>query len=302
MKILFLGSSKFSKIVLEKLLEGGQSIAAVITQPDSPSGRGYKLKPTIVKEYALSRGLEVFCYDKVKSHIDEIKKIDYDVAVVASFSQILPQEFLDIKLTLNVHPSMLPQYRGPSPIQSAILNGDKISGVTIMKVAKALDSGDIVLQEEINIEGQYYNELEEKMAALGGELLLKAISQIEKGEIKFTAQENDKATYTRKFVSEDGKLDFNESVSALLSKIRALSETVGCFLYIQDMKIKILKAQLYEGGVPQRMIANDKKHFAVGSKDGALEIVSCISPSGKTMKGSDFLNGHCEILNKEVKC
>lgn len=302
MKILFLGSSKFSKIVLEKLLEGGQSIAAVITQPDSPSGRGYKLKPTIVKEYALSKNLEVLCYDKVKNHLEEIKKLDYDIAVVASFSQILPQEFLDIKLTLNVHPSLLPKYRGASPIQSAILNGDKVSGVTIMKVVRQLDSGDIVAQDKIDIEGQYYSELEEKMAALGGELLLKAISQIENGKAEFVAQDNDEATYTKKFTSEDGKLDFNKSACSLLNKIRALGETVGCFLCVQDMKIKILKAALYTGQVPQGMIASDKKHFVVGCKEGALEIMLCVAPSGKKMTGSDFLNGHREILNKEVKC
>ena len=302
MKILFLGSSKFSKIVLEKLLEGGQNVVALITQPDSPSGRGYKLKPTIVKEYALSKNLEVLCYDKVKNHLEEIKKIDYDIAVVASFSQILPQEFLDIKLTLNVHPSLLPKYRGASPIQSAILNGDKVSGVTIMKVVRQLDSGDIVAQDKIDIEGQYYSELEEKMAALGGELLLKAISQIENGKAEFVAQDNDKATYTKKFTSEDGKLDFNKSACSLLNKIRALGETVGCFLCVQDMKIKILKAALYTGQVSQGMIASDKKHFVVGCKEGAIEIMLCVAPSGKRMNGSDFLNGHREILNKEVKC
>ena len=140
------------------------------------------MTPTIVKEFALEKGIRVECYDRVKNHIEKIKNIDYDLAVVASFSQILPQEFLDIKLALNVHPSLLPKYRGPSPIQSAILNGDKTSGVTIMKVVKALDSGDIVKQQTYDIAELYYFEAEERLATLGGELLLEAIDDLEREE------------------------------------------------------------------------------------------------------------------------
>ena len=148
MKILFLGSSNFSKIVLERMLEEKLNVVGVITQPDKPSGRGHKLKPTEVKTFAFDKGIKVYTFDKIKNHIDEISKIDYDLAVVASFGQILPQTFLDLRLTINVHPSLLPKYRGATPIQSSILNGDKITGVTIMKVAKEVDSGDIILQKD----------------------------------------------------------------------------------------------------------------------------------------------------------
>ena len=146
MKILFLGSSRFSLIVLQKMLEEGIDVGTVITQPDRPSGRGHKLTPTEVKTFALERGIEVKTFDKLRLHMEEVKTIDYDLSVVASFGQILPNEFLEHRLCINVHPSLLPKYRGASPIQSAILNGDKQSGVTIMKVAQEVDAGDIILQ------------------------------------------------------------------------------------------------------------------------------------------------------------
>ena len=124
MKVLFLGSSHFSKVVLEKMLEKGVNVVGVITQPDKPSGRGYKMSETEVKKYAKTIGINVYTFDKVRNHIEEIKAIDYDVALVASFGQILPEEFLNHRLTLNVHPSLLPKYRGATPLQTALLNGE----------------------------------------------------------------------------------------------------------------------------------------------------------------------------------
>ena len=303
MKILFLGSSKFSVTVLKKILDAGVNVSCVITQPDCKSGRGYKLTPTVVKKFAIENDLNVRCYDKIKNHIEEIKMIDYDVAVVASFSQILPQEFLDIKFSINVHPSLLPKYRGPSPIQTAILNGDTKSGVTIMKLVRELDAGDIILQKETLIGEEYYLELEEKLANIGGELLLQVFDQIETHSLKFTKQDNDKASYTKKFSSLDGDIDFSFSGNEIINKIRALSETVGCFIKIGNLKLKILRAQYVKDiEYKAKTILNNKKRFLIGCKDGAIEIISCISPSGKTMNGKDFLNGHCEILNKEVSC
>ena len=303
MKILFLGSSRFSQIVLQKLIDHNQNIVFVITQPDSPKGRGYKMTPTIVKEFALEKGIRVECYDRVKNHIEEIKNIDYDLAVVASFSQILPQEFLDIKLALNVHPSLLPKYRGPSPIQSAILNGDKTSGVTIMKVVKALDSGDIVKQQTYDIAELYYLDAEERLATLGGELLLEAIDDLEKNQIKFVKQNDEEATYTRKFTSEDGKLNFNASAKEVVSRIRALSENVGCFIEVENMKIKVLKAETVSlDNIKPCQIADRRKQFLIGCQDGAVEIKTCVAPSGKTMSGRDFLNGQMKILGKDVLC
>lgn len=302
MKILFLGSSRFSKIVLQKLFSNKVDISAVITQPDRPSGRGHKLTPTEVKQFALANNIEVYTFYKVRLHMEEIKKIDYDVAVVASFGQILPQEFLDYKLAINVHPSLLPKYRGATPIQSAILNGDKVTGVTIMKVAKEVDAGDIILQREFALNGEYYLELEEKLATLGGEMTIEVLKSIEDGSVKFLPQDNSKAVLVSKINKEDGKLDFSQSAKQIVNRVRALAEEVGCFLMLEDKIIKVYKAcdvsEKYS--VEQNRIMQNKKNFVIGCNGGAVEILSCQSPSGKMVSGRDYINGHNDILGQTV--
>ena len=302
MKILFLGSSRFSKIVLQKLFSNKVDISAVITQPDRSSGRGHKLTPTEVKQFALAKNIEVYTFDKVRLHMEEIKKIDYDVAVVASFGQILPQEFLDYKLAINVHPSLLPKYRGATPIQSAILNGDKVTGVTIMKVAKEVDAGDIILQREFALNGEYYLELEEKLATLGGEMTIEVLKSIEDGSVKFLPQDNSKAVLVSKINKEDGKLDFSQSAKQIVNRVRALAEEVGCFLMLEDKIIKVYKAcdvsEKYS--VEQNRIMQNKKNFVIGCNGGAVEILSCQSPSGKMVSGRDYINGHNDILGQTV--
>lgn len=303
MKVLFLGSSTFSKIVLNKMYENGVDIKAVITQPDRPASRGHKLQPTEVKKYAIEKGIDVYTFDKVRNHIEEIEKIDYDLAVVASFGQILPQSFLDLKLTINVHPSLLPKYRGATPIQSAILNGDKETGVTIMKVAKEVDSGDIILQQKFEINEEYYLELEDKLASIGGEMVCKVIDGLEKNNITFTPQNHSKAILVSKLTKDDAILDFNCKKETIINKVRALSECVGCFINIGDIKIKIGKVKDATDlgfNVSPCEILNYKKAFIIGCEDGAVEIVSCQAPSGKMIGGRDYINGHSDVLGKKV--
>ena len=302
MKVLFLGSSHFSKVVLEKMLEKGVNVVGVITQPDKPSGRGYKMSETEVKKYAKTIGINVYTFDKVRNHIEEIKAIDYDVALVASFGQILPEEFLNHRLTLNVHPSLLPKYRGATPLQTALLNGDKVTGVTIMKVAKEVDSGDILLQREFEIKDEYYLELEEKLALLGGEMASEALILVESGKAIFTPQDNSKATFVKKISKEDGKLDFNNPCEQIINKIRALSEEVGCYVELEGGFLKIGRARKVESfDVEPCQILNYKKAFIIGAKDGSIEILTCQAPSGKMIAGRDYLNGHNDILGKFVK-
>lgn len=300
MKILFLGSSRFSAIVLEKMVSQGVNVSAIITQPDRPSGRGHKLTPTEVKVMAEKEGIPCFTFDRLRNYQEEVEKIDYDVSVVASYGQILPNWFLDHKLCINVHPSLLPKYRGASPLQSAILNGDKMTGVTIMKVAPAVDSGDIIMQEEYEMQGEYYSQLEEKLACLGGEMVKKVLGQIEDGTVTFTEQQHDKATFVAKFEKKDGKLDFSLSAKELENKVRALSETVGTFVQLGEEQIKVVQAVAVRDDCLQGQIAINKKRFIIGAKDGALEILQCKAPSGKTVRGQDYLNGHNEILGAKV--
>ena len=303
MKILFLGSSKFSRIILQKLIDSNIKISGVITQPDKPSGRGYKMTPTEVKKCALENSLKVYTFDKLRLHLDEVKNIDYDLAVVASYGQILPDEFLNHRLTINVHPSLLPKYRGAAPIQSAILNGDKVTGVTIMKVAKEVDAGDIILQEEYPLNDEYKNQLEENLANLGGVLLIKAIKQIEEGSVTFTPQDDNQATKVAKINKEDGRLDFSKSAGEIINRVRALAEDVGCYIVLEDRIIKIgtvKDASDQFQNIEQNKIFASKKNFIIGCKRGAVEILTCQSPSGKMVNGRDYLNGHREIIGKSV--
>lgn len=303
MKILFLGSSRFSLIVLQKMLEEGIDVCTVITQPDRPSGRGHKLTPTEVKTFALERGIEVKTFDKLRLHMDEVKAIDFDLSVVASFGQILPNEFLEHRLCINVHPSLLPKYRGASPIQSAILNGDKQSGVSIMKVAQEVDAGDIILQKQVAVENEYYLQLEDKLAKLGGEMVAEVVKNYQKGQITFTPQQHEKAVKVGKFSKEDGLLDFSLKADELVCKVRALSEEVGTYVVLNQLNIKVEKLENVsdEFQVEQGKVLNNKKHFVIGCKNGAVEIVSCKAPSGKSVSGRDFLNGHNDLLGKRVE-
>ena len=302
MKVLFLGSSHFSKVVLEKMIEKGNMISCVITQPDKPSGRGHKMTQTEVKRYAIEKGLPVLTFDKIRLHIDEIKKIDFDISVVASFGQILPDEFLGLKLCINVHPSLLPKYRGASPIQTAILNGDNVTGVTIMKVAKEVDAGDIIIQKEFSLSGEYFHEAEEKLAILGGEMVSDVVKDYEKGKITFTKQDGERATFTQKFSKEDGLLDFSMSAQDIVNKVRAISQEVGTYFGICGTAIKVEKVADVSGEfeTEQGMILNNKKRFIIGAQNGAVEILVCKAPSGKSVSGRDFLNGHNEFLSKSV--
>lgn len=305
MKVLFLGSSHFSKIVLESMINNGVNICGIITQPDRPSGRGHKLTPTEVKVFAEEKGIEVFTFEKIRLAMDEVKKIDFDISVVASFGQILPQEFLDHQPCINVHPSLLPLYRGASPIQSAILNGDKITGVTIMKVAMEVDAGDIISQQQVDIANETYHELEEKLALLGGEMAGDVVKDYENGTVKFIPQQHEKATFTQKFNKSDCRIDFGQSAEKIANQVRALGEEYGCYFVIDGQTFKTSKVKNVsdEFSVKPYEILGNRKRFVIGCEGGAIEILLLTPPSGKTVAGRDYLNGHNEILTKKVeKC
>lgn len=300
MKVLFLGSSQFSAVVLKKMLDHGINIVGLITQPDRPCGRGHKLTPNNAKVIAQANNIPCYCYDKMRNYQEEIEKIDYDVSVVASFGQILPQWFLDYKLCINVHPSLLPKYRGASPIQNAILQGDEKTGVTIMKVAMEVDSGDIISQKEVVLNGEYYLELEHMLALVGGDMVKEVLDSIENKTIAFIPQDHSKAVHVQKFEKQDGFLDFSQNAISLENRVRALSETVGCYFLINGEPLKVVKAAAINEKYEQGIIAENKKRFVVGTVDGGLEIEMCKAPSGKTISGKDYLNGHNEILGAKV--
>ena len=293
MKILFLGSPLFSKIVLERLILSSHEVVGVVTQPDRPSGRGHKLLPTEIKKFAVERGLPVYQFEKISQNMDAIREIEYDYALTASFGQILPQAFLDYRPCLNVHPSMLPKYRGATPIQTALLNGDTSTGVTIMRTVKAMDAGDIAMQEEAEIyPDDNYETLMVRLAKQGAEMAVKVFDLVESGRAKFIPQDDEKATCVKMISKEDGYLDFNQTAETLVNRVRALASNPGCYFYLGEDKIKVGSAKAAEFALKPFEIAKIKKRFVIGCADGAFEILSCQAPGGKMLRAIDFLNGY----------
>ena len=301
MKILFFGTPLFAEIVLKKLLEKHE-VVGIVCQPDKPANRGKTMQSPNIVNIAKSLNISVYQFEKLKDHIEDFKKIKCDLFVTASYGKILPKEVLDLKMCINVHPSMLPKYRGGTPIQSALLNGDKVTGVTIMQTAVGMDDGDIILQKEVEIEKEEdYNSLMPRLAEIGGNLLLDAIEKIESGTAIFQKQDDSKATFVKLIKKEDGLLDFNETAESLVNKVRAYVEFPVAFFNIGDERIKVYKAEAVEGfeNLEIGEIYTSKKEFVVKAKDKGFKILKCQVSGGKVLDVKDFLNGH-KIEDKKV--
>lgn len=296
MKVLFLGSPKFSVEILKRVLNSNHEVVAVVTQPDRPSGRGHKLLPTDVKAFAKENNIKVFDFEKVCEHIEEIKKVEFDISVTASFGQILRDNFLSLAPCINVHPSLLPKYRGATPIQSALLAGDNATGVTIMNVVRAVDAGAIYAQQKVKIEeDDNYTSLEKRLVEIGGDLLIDVLDKFEKGEISSVNQDEEKATFCKKVQKEDCFLDLNSTATELVNKSRALNE-YGVYLMIDGQRLKVqnlkdVSSEFCGKNFEPCNVIEGKKRFVLSCKNGAIEVLSCQSKSGKMVSGKDFLNG-----------
>lgn len=302
MKILFFGTPLFAEIVLKKLISKHE-VVGVVCQTDKPANRGKKLLSPKIKELAESLGIKVYQFERLKDNLDTFRNIDCDLFVTASYGKILPKELLDMKLCINVHPSMLPKYRGSTPIQTALLNGDKETGVTIMKTAVGMDDGDIILQEKVKIcEDDDYNSLMPKLAEVGSELLLKAIDKIENGSVKYIKQDDSKATFVKLIEKEDACLDFNEDAESLACKVKAYVENPTAYFYIGEDRIKVYKAEVVSGYEDLKVgeVYADKKEFVIKAKVKAVKILRCQAPGGKVLDVKDFLNGY-RFKDKKVK-
>lgn len=296
MKVLFFGTPLFSEIVLKKIIEKHE-VVGVICQPDKPANRGKKLKSPEIKKLAESMGVIVYQFDRLKDNLETIKNIDCDIFVTASYGKILPKELLDMKLCINVHPSMLPKYRGATPIQTALLNGDKKTGVTIMKTDVGMDDGDIILQKEVEIlDADDYNSLMPKLADDGAELLLQALEEIENKTVKFIKQDDSKATFTKLVQKEDALLNFNESAETLVNKVRAYVENPTAYFFLGEDRIKVYKAEVEAGDLPNVGIGDvvtvNKKMFLIKTAKDTFSILKCQAPGGKVLDVKDFLNGY----------
>jgi methionyl-tRNA formyltransferase len=295
-RIVFMGTPDFAVPTLQKLAEQF-SVLGVVTQPDRPAGRGRKLVPSPVKEAAEILDLEIFQPEDINSEeaLTQLREWDPDLICVAAFGQILSNEVLDLPPAgcLNVHASLLPRWRGASPINAAILAGDQWSGVTIMKMGPGLDDGPIISQEKVKIGAQETaGSLFTKLAELGGELLVRTIPPFLEGKITPQPQDDRQATYASMLAKKAGEMDFQLSAQELARKVRAFSPWPGTFTHWQGTRLLIHKAKAKNVTSPGvGVFCKYEGSPAIGTGDGVL-ILNELQVAGKSrMSGKDFLNG-----------
>lgn len=296
MKVLFFGTPLFAEIILKKLVEKHE-VVGVVCQTDKPAKRGKKMMSPNIKSLAEKSNIKVFQFDRLKDNLDTFKNIDCDIFVTASYGKILPKALLDMKLCINVHPSMLPKYRGATPIQTALYNGDKITGVTIMKTDVGMDDGDIIMQKEVEIkEEDDYLSLMPKLAEIGGDLLLLALDKILNKTATFTKQDDSLATFTKLTEKEDALLDFSRSAASLVNQVRAFVENPTAYFFLGDDRIKVYKAEVEKDDLKNakvgEVVLDGKKKFLVKTGDGTFSILKCQLAGGKVLDVKDFLNGY----------
>ena len=247
MKIVFMGTPDFAEKSLEAIYNSGHEILVVVTNPDRPKGRGMKMVSSPVKEFAISKNLKIYQPEKVRKNIEfieKIKKLQPDVICVVAYGKILPKEILDIpKLgCINVHGSLLPKYRGAAPIQWAVINGEKVTGVTTMYMDIGMDTGDMILKEEVSIgEDETTGELWDKLSEVGAKLLVKTLKQIEDGTATRIPQGED-FSMAPMLNKEMSKINWNsQSAQEIKNLVRGLNPIMGTYSYLNGKKIKFWK-------------------------------------------------------------
>lgn len=299
MKIVFMGTPDFAVPTLQKLIDNEKDVVAVYTRKAKKSNRGFKLQNTPIYEVAEKHNIKIFTPATFKNgkNLDELKELKPDVIVVVAYGLILPKELLDIPTygCINLHPSLLPRYRGCAPMERCLLSGDKESGICIMKVDEGLDSGDIIDIYKCDIDKNMdIQELKEKFSIIGADMILKIIEKLEKGEnLNYIKQDHSLATFTDKITNEDAKIDWqNDSVITIHNKIRALNDSVGVYLYHNNNRIKLIKSDYILKENNTNLATIQDKYFSINCKDGILKIITLQKEGKKAMNIKDFVNGY----------
>lgn len=310
LKIIFMGTPDFAKESLEAVYKAEYPIIGVVTNPDKPKGRGMKLFPSEVKEFALEKGMKIYQPQKVRDNkewIEEMKELNPDVICVVAYGKILPKEVLEIPKygCINVHASLLPKYRGAAPIQWAVLNGDKTTGITTMYMNEGMDTGDMILQEEVEIgEEETTGELWDRLAKIGGQLLVKTLQQIEKGTAPRIRQ-GDNFSMAPMLNKEMAKIDWeHQNAMEIKNLVRGLNPIMGAYTYLKGKKIKFWKVELAKSTeiMIERQIeflrngtvivSDSKNGIFIKTKSGILKVLEIQGENAKRMSVQDFLRGN----------
>ena len=310
MKIIFMGTPEFAVGALESLVKAGHQIELVVTQPDKPKGRGKEMQFTPVKECALKYDIPVFQPVKIKTPeaVEELRKYEADVFVVAAFGQILSEDILNMPKygCINIHASLLPKYRGSAPIQWVILNGEEVTGITIMQMASGIDNGDILLQSTVEIDAKETGDsLHDKLAAEGAKLIVEALPKIEKGELTPVKQNDEESSYVKMLQKSIGKIDWNKSAAVIERMVRGLNSWPGTYTHYNGKTLKIWESEVSDketelaDASPGTITAVEKAAIYVRTGEKDLKITEVQLEGKKRMSVKDFLLG-CRIKVGDV--
>lgn len=296
MRLIFLGTPDFAVPSLEKIANSKHEILCVITQPDKPRGRNGEVSFSPVKEYALKHGLKVLQYNKIRFEgVEDLKALKPDIMVTCAFGQILSQEIIDIAPhgIINVHGSLLPKYRGASPIQWSILNGDKETGITIMKTEAGIDTGDILFVKKTPIkEDETAGELFDRLSVLGAEMIVDALDKIEAGDVHPQKQDDSQATVVKMLKKEDGEINWNDFAEKIYNQVRGMNPWPSAYTFLNGKMLKIHSAKVSEeSGDVGKVLKADKQSLSVGCGKGSLEIKTLQLEGSKKMDYYSFLLG-----------
>ncbi|SDA21018.1 methionyl-tRNA formyltransferase [Ruminococcus sp. YE71] len=305
MKVVFMGTPDFAVAALRNLYYPEPygidiEVQAVFTQPDKPKGRGYKLIPPPVKVLAEQHGTPVYQPQSLKKEAEEyvnaLRELAPDVIVVAAYGKILPKEVLELPKygCINIHASLLPEYRGAAPIQRAIYDGKTETGVTVMQMGEGLDTGDMLLKESVQIgENETSSELFEQLAALGADMIMEVLKKAEKGELTPEKQDDSLSTYAAMITKDMCPIDFTKTVFEVHKQICALSESPAAFCFLDGKRLKVYHSEIVSTEKPNAQPGEfvGGKKFDVACSDGVIRFVEIQPEGGKRMASQAYLNG-----------
>ena len=307
-KILFFGTPEFALPSLKALIETPNEILGVVTQPDRPKGRGRKLTPPPIKVLAQKHNLPIYQPEAVrdKLFLKEVQQLKPDLLVVVAFGQFLPKALLEIPPLggINVHPSLLPKYRGAAPINWAIINGETITGISIIKVSLQMDSGDILFQKAISIEpDETAGELHDKLATLGAEALLETIRQMQSGTIISIPQDDRLATYAPKLKREDGYIHWDKPAINIANLIRGLAPFPGAYTYLDGKLLKLFRPKTISASVeapPGSIVEATNDEIKIATGQGILLIKEVQLQGRKRLPLKEFIKGYPCLKGKKL--
>lgn len=302
MNIVFMGTPDFAVPCLKTLVESGENVMAVFTQPDKPKGRGYKLTPSPVKEEALSHNIPVYQPQSLKKGEDAeraeavLKELAPDLFIVVAYGKILPKNILDIpKYCINVHASLLPKYRGAGPIQWSVLNGEKVTGVTTMLMVEGVDTGDMLLSQSTEIgENETAAELWDRLSVIGAEVMLKTIEAVKDNSLTPIKQDDSLASHAPMITKDMCPIDFSKTAQEVHNHIRGLSSFPCATAILGDKRLKIFKSEITGDKVTGKQAGTivNVRNFTVACGDGCcIRFTEIQADGGKRLKTEDYLRG-----------